>query len=488
MLLFPLGLKARTKQFPVVTVLITLATVVLSVPHFAKLHQYQKSYLESLRDAYQARAELLLKSCSQTTLTSEECEFLKENLSADKPANVVAEVSRLQQKSNERFGKEGNEKLKNITAYLNDDKKWKKLEQDFDGNPAFLAFSEAKARYEAEFVAAQGKYNLLSNGNINLKSVFLAQWTHGGWMHLLGNMVFFVLIAIPVEQRLGSIFFAMLYMLGGTFGLGLQVFAYDNPAKYLVGASANVSAVAGAFLILFRTLEMRIWFSAFMLYNRIVYIPTLVFIPFFVVLSDITGAVSRSNGIAHVAHLVGFGVGATIAWLHTKRKPLAPGFAFHFEYALAQKAQTASEPIAKLQALWELLFYHADNVTAQCEAVETVLQLPARNWEQLPKPAVRVLRKHFGSVFAHYLKKSDHDELFHLMMRVPHDWPLQKLTQRMNPSELRHAAEAAAAKGRVETALRLYELYSVSAPARARSLVQPTIAELTRRLNDAKAS
>jgi membrane associated rhomboid family serine protease len=488
MLLFPLGLKARTKQFPVVTVIITLATVVLSVPHFAKLHQYQKSYLESLRDAYQARAELLLKSCSQTTLSPEECDFLKNNLSAEKPANVYNEVSRLQQKSTERFGKEGDAKLKNITAYLNDDKKWKKLEQDFDGNPAFIAFHEAKARYEAEFVAAQGRYNLLSNGNINLKSVFLAQWTHGGWMHLLGNMVFFVLIAIPVEQRLGSIFFAVLYMLGGTFGLGLQVYAYDNPAKYLVGASANVSAIAGAFLVLFRTLEMRVWFSAFMLYNRIVYIPTIVFIPFFVVLSDITGAVSRSNGIAHVAHLVGFAVGALLAMWHTKRHPLEKGFAFHFEFDLAQQAKYATEPVAKLQALWELLFYHADNVTAQCEAVETVLNLPVRDWQKLPKPAVRVIKKHFGSAFRHYLQKSDLDDLFHLMMRLPMDWPLKNLTQRLNPSQLRFAAEQASLKGRIETALRLYELYTANAPSRARSLVQPTIQELTRRLSDAKAS
>src|SRR4051812_15608915 len=212
MLLFPLGLKARTKQFPIATVLITVATVLLSVPHFKKLNQYQKSYLESLRDAYQARAELLLKNCSDTTLSNDECDFIKDNLSADKPDNVISEVSRLTQKSNERFGKDSKKKIENITGYLYDDKKWKKLNTQFDGNPAFVAYREAKARYEAEFVEAQSHYNLLSHGNINLKSVFLAQWTHGGWMHLLGNMVFFVLIAIPVEQRLGSLFFLALYI------------------------------------------------------------------------------------------------------------------------------------------------------------------------------------------------------------------------------------------------------------------------------------
>jgi hypothetical protein len=75
-----------------------------------------------------------------------------------------------------------------------------------------------------------------------------------------------------------------------------------------------------------------------------------------------------------------------------------------------------------------------------------------------------------------------------LMMRIPQDWPLKKLTQRMNPSDLRRAAEAATLKGRVETALRLYDLYTLNAPSRARNLVQPKIQELLRRLEDAKAS
>ena len=460
MLLFPLGLKARTQRFPIATVIITFATVLLSIPHFGKLHRYQVAYVESIGDAYHARANLLVENCGQTKLASEDCEFLKKHLPKEKPRNFVFQFSDISDKAVEEFGKKkAKGKVEEYADYLLEDHRWLELAPQLDNNPAFVAYNEAKSRYEGEMLSAQSRFNLLSNGNLNLKSVMLAQWTHGGWMHLIGNMLFFVLLAIPVEQRLGSIAFAGIYLLGGTLGLGGQVFLYDSPVKFLIGASANVSAIAGAFFVLFFALQMRIWFSALFLYNRIVHIPTWIFVPSFIVLGDITGAVSPESGVAHVAHLFGFAVGTVGAFIHAKMYPLPRGYAFHFEHELSERAQQAAEPIEKLKALWELLFYNTDNQEARREAIDVVLSLNESEMGQLPPEAKRVLERHFDPIFRCYLEKEDKFDLISFVDGLPVSWPLAKLTRKLNPTYLRMAGQQAEQSGKLHTAIRLYQLY-----------------------------
>jgi membrane associated rhomboid family serine protease len=80
-----------------------------------------------------------------------------------------------------------------------------------------------------------------------LTSMFI----HGGWMHLLLNLVFFAWIGRYVEWVTGRWRFVVLYLLGGVAGGLLQVAVSPGSMAPVVGASGAISAVFGTYAVVF---------------------------------------------------------------------------------------------------------------------------------------------------------------------------------------------------------------------------------------------
>ena len=80
-----------------------------------------------------------------------------------------------------------------------------------------------------------------------LTSTFL----HGSWMHLIGNMLYMWIFADNIEASIGNAPFAVFYLLGG-LAAGL-CHIYFNPGSTIpaVGASGALSAVMGAYIVMF---------------------------------------------------------------------------------------------------------------------------------------------------------------------------------------------------------------------------------------------
>lgn len=130
---------------------------------------------------------------------------------------------------------------------------------------------------------------------------------HGGFMHLAGNCVFLFVFGPPVEDRLGRIGFTLLYILGGiAAGLAEAVLQGVHP---IIGASGSISAVAGAFLVLFPRSGIRI-FMLFILMGMVI-VPAWIFIVLHIVwdFSKLGGAGDTAVG----AHLGGYLFGAAVA-------------------------------------------------------------------------------------------------------------------------------------------------------------------------------
>ena len=71
---------------------------------------------------------------------------------------------------------------------------------------------------------------------------------HGGWMHLIGNMLFLYIFGNNVNDKLGNVGYFLLYLGGAIFsGLGHALFS-NSP---VLGASGAVAAVTGAYMVLF---------------------------------------------------------------------------------------------------------------------------------------------------------------------------------------------------------------------------------------------
>ena len=77
---------------------------------------------------------------------------------------------------------------------------------------------------------------------------FTCMFMHGGWMHLLGNMIFLWVFGNAINDRLGHLGYVLFYLAGGVLaGVGYLLLGGSAP---VLGASGAIAAVTGAYLIL----------------------------------------------------------------------------------------------------------------------------------------------------------------------------------------------------------------------------------------------
>jgi membrane associated rhomboid family serine protease/uncharacterized protein YggT (Ycf19 family) len=92
-----------------------------------------------------------------------------------------------------------------------------------------------------------------------LLTLLTSQFLHGGWLHLLGNMLFLYVFGRAVEDRMGHLLFLTAYLLGGA-GAGLFQAWVSGPdaGVVLIGASGSIAMVLGAYLVMFPTAWVKV--------------------------------------------------------------------------------------------------------------------------------------------------------------------------------------------------------------------------------------
>lgn len=82
-------------------------------------------------------------------------------------------------------------------------------------------------------------------------SLFTSMFLHGGWLHLLGNMLYLWIYGDNVEDALGHARYLVFYFLCGMAAIGAQALSDPHSAYPIIGASGAISGVLGAYLLLF---------------------------------------------------------------------------------------------------------------------------------------------------------------------------------------------------------------------------------------------
>jgi membrane associated rhomboid family serine protease len=159
-------------------------------------------------------------------------------------------------------------------------------------------------------------------------SVLTAMFLHGGWLHLLGNMLFLYVFGNNVEDRLGRLKYLGFYLLCGyaaTYGFSLFQPSSNEP---LVGASGAIAGVLGAYLVLFP--RAKVWSLLTFFFFLPVRLPAWLVLGGWFVLQYLywqgAGLAAGSN-VAYGAHVVGFLLGAALVWRlrnSGQRRPLQP--------------------------------------------------------------------------------------------------------------------------------------------------------------------
>lgn len=155
-------------------------------------------------------------------------------------------------------------------------------------------------------------------------SVLTAMFVHGGWMHLLGNMLFLFVFGAMVEERMGRAAFLLCYVALGylaTYGYALFAVHGDNAAQTLVGASGAIAGVLGSYLRLHPKARVTSLLP-FLLFLPLRFPAWLVLGVWFAIQWASVGAPSAAvTGVAYSAHLIGFVGGFLFAWLLYRRRP-----------------------------------------------------------------------------------------------------------------------------------------------------------------------
>ena len=85
----------------------------------------------------------------------------------------------------------------------------------------------------------------------SVHTVFTSMFLHGGWMHVVGNMLYLWIFGDNVEDRLGHGRFLAFYLLCGTAAALLQVAFSPGARMPMIGASGAIAGVLGAYLVMF---------------------------------------------------------------------------------------------------------------------------------------------------------------------------------------------------------------------------------------------
>jgi membrane associated rhomboid family serine protease len=146
-------------------------------------------------------------------------------------------------------------------------------------------------------------------------TVLTSMFLHGGWLHILGNMLYLWIFGDNVEDRLGHVRFAAFYLFCGAAAALAHV--YINPGSKIptIGASGAIAGVMGAYFVLYPRSRVLALVPLFIIWE-IVEVPAIFFLglwfvmQFFAGVGSISDASPDSGGVAFWAHIAGFAAGS----------------------------------------------------------------------------------------------------------------------------------------------------------------------------------
>lgn len=142
----------------------------------------------------------------------------------------------------------------------------------------------------------------------DLFTLFTSMFLHGGWMHLVGNMLFLWVFADNIEATVGNGSFLIFYVLGGLAAHAAHIYFNWHSEIPTIGASGAISAVMGAYLVMFPSSRVKVLIFIFPFR-----VPAFLFLGFWIWQQWNSGVASlegihtaETTGVAWWAHIGGF--------------------------------------------------------------------------------------------------------------------------------------------------------------------------------------
>ena len=148
--------------------------------------------------------------------------------------------------------------------------------------------------------------------------IFVSMFLHGGWLHLLGNMLFLFVFGRSIEDRFGHFQFLLLYLLSGGAAAVVQIAVNPGSRVPTIGASGAIAGVLGAYFICYPTARITTLIQLFVFFWT-VQVPAVFLLGYWFVIQFVAGfnalaiQTAASGGVAWWAHIGGFACGVLLA-------------------------------------------------------------------------------------------------------------------------------------------------------------------------------
>lgn len=163
----------------------------------------------------------------------------------------------------------------------------------------------------------------------SILDIFRSMFFHGGWLHLLGNMLYLYLFGDNVEDRMGVFVYLFVYFGGGIAATAAQILIDPNSTIPLVGASGAIGGVLGAYLVFYPGVRVQ-GIIPLGFFSQAATWPAWAVLGLWFMLQLVEGFLSLNTmaesggGVAFFAHIGGFVFGMVSGWVFMLIVPQPP--------------------------------------------------------------------------------------------------------------------------------------------------------------------
>jgi membrane associated rhomboid family serine protease len=177
-----------------------------------------------------------------------------------------------------------------------------------------------QAVYQLGFVPAVffGRVDLATPWITPELSIVTSMFLHGGWMHLLGNMLYLWIFGDNVEDRVGHARYVVFYLLCGFVAALAQALPDMTSTVPMIGASGAISGVLGAYIVLYPRANVLVALPLIIVFYTLRVPAWLVLGMWFVGQLVASLSAAQGGGVAFGAHVGGFVAGALLIRLFVR--------------------------------------------------------------------------------------------------------------------------------------------------------------------------
>ena len=314
-----------------------------------------------------------------------------------------------------------------------------------------------KMKKEKHLTSYYKSEGLLSKNNINLVSLTKAQFSHGSYAHLAGNLLALIGFGIYVETKIGPFLFLVVYFLGGYLGLGSSSYFFLKNDGILLGSSASVFSLMGTFFVVFFRHYMKFLLFYIFFWKKIL-LPVKYSFPFFFILLEVTNQLVGNQHVAHDAHLVGMAFGMLCGILFLIFDPVRWPFIYPIEKEKFDElaGKTRFDEIKEICE--EILLFNPMNYKVRFYLLSKTIDRYNKNCI-IDEKTNESFQNHLERYLGKFLKDERYDLCQKVLKRIPFSLPLEAYLKGISQKQLIKLGDYLLEKKMYSDSLRIYGIY-----------------------------